>query len=75
MESSNDIGSKLEESIKKYPNFNFEQIKDKEAWYVHTLHSQKDRDHILGKLYGLTGEERKQKAIEYTMEIMKENWA
>ena len=29
MESSNDIGTKLEESIKMYPNFNFEHIKDK----------------------------------------------
>jgi len=29
MESSNDIGSKLEESIKLYPTFNFENITDK----------------------------------------------
>ena len=37
MESSNDIGSKIEESMNLFPSFNFDNIKDKQAWYVATL--------------------------------------
>lgn len=53
MESSNDIGSRLEESIQLFPTFNFDHINDKEAWYVHTLHNEKDRQWALSELKGL----------------------
>ena len=74
MESSNDIGSKLEESMQLFPTFDFSSIKDKEAWYVHTLHFDKDREEVLKKIEGKTGKERSEAATEETMKIMKENW-
>ena len=74
MESSNDIGSKIQESMELFPHFNFEMIKDREAWYVHTLSEEKDKFEILGKLEGKVGKERSEIAVEETMRMMKENW-
>ena len=57
-----------------FPSFEFSNIKDKQAWYVDTLHFQKDREEVLKKLEGLEGKDRKQAATEETMKLMKENW-
>jgi broad specificity phosphatase PhoE len=46
---SADVGSKLPESVQQYPYFNYDKVKDKEAWFVHTL-QQKDREAILNKI-------------------------
>lgn len=46
LESSNDIGSSLPESMLKYPHFDFTQIKDPHAWYVDTLNPQ-DKERVL----------------------------
>ncbi len=62
MESSNDIGSEIEESIKKY-SFDFSQIKDREAWFVETL-GEKDRAVVEKSLEGLVGEQRREKAVD-----------
>jgi broad specificity phosphatase PhoE len=72
MESSNDIGSEIEESMKKY-DFDFSQIVDRSAWFVETL-EEKDRIAVSKSLEGLIGEERRQKAIEECLRIEKENW-
>ena len=58
MESSNDIGSKIQESMQLFPEFDFSNVKDVEAWYVHTLFYPEDRQTILNKLEGLEGKER-----------------
>ncbi len=62
MESSCDIGSEIEESIKKY-SFDFSQIKDRNTWFVKTL-GEKDRAVVEKSLEGLVGEQRKEKAID-----------
>lgn len=53
MESSNDIGSEIKESIQKY-KFNFDKITDHDAWFVSTLH-QEDKERINALLVGLEG--------------------
>jgi hypothetical protein len=68
MESSNDIGTEISESIAKYPHFDFRQIKDHHAWWIDTLHPA-DRDSIAKKLEGLEGENRKERAIEESLAI------
>ena len=57
-----------------FPEFDFSNVKDKEAWYVSTLFYPEDRQNILKKLEGLEGKERSEKAVEETMNMMKENW-
>lgn len=54
MESSNDIGTEIRESIAKYPHFNFENIKDLDAWFISTLNPQ-DWEIVEKKLEGLEG--------------------
>ena len=49
LEATNDIGSKIEESQQMFPSFDFNRVKDKEAWYIHTLY-EKDRTHILKEI-------------------------
>jgi hypothetical protein len=45
MESATDLTSlkQLTESMQLYQSFNFSALPEKEAWFVHTLQSQKDR--------------------------------
>lgn len=74
MESSNDIGSKLAESIQLFPSFDFSALPDKEAWYVHTLHDEKDRNFVLSSLKGLEGQQRSRKAIDLCLDLEKESW-
>lgn len=54
MESANDIGTEIRESIIKYPSFNFDNIKDPDAWFIFTLNPQ-DREIVEKKLEGLEG--------------------
>lgn len=68
MESSNDIGTEIRESIAKYPHFNFGNIKDLDAWFISTL-SPQDREIVEKKLEGLEGLARKEKAIEEGLRI------
>jgi bisphosphoglycerate-dependent phosphoglycerate mutase len=75
MESSNDIGSKMAESMQLFPHFNYDSIKDKEAWFIYTLLEDNDRNSILEQLKGIEGEERGKKAVELLMPMMRENWA
>jgi broad specificity phosphatase PhoE len=49
LEGTNDIGSKVEESMQLFPSFNFDKVKDREAWYIQTLYPE-DRTSILSKL-------------------------
>jgi len=52
LEATNDLGTKINESMLKYPSYDFSNIKDREAWYVQTLY-EKDRTSILKELEGL----------------------
>lgn len=54
MESANDIGTEIRESIAKYPHFNFDNIKDPDAWFISTLNPQ-DKEIVEKKLEGLEG--------------------
>jgi broad specificity phosphatase PhoE len=38
--SSNDIGSKLEESRQEFTKFDFSLITDPDFWYLHNLHDE-----------------------------------
>ena len=70
MESSNDIGSEIAESIQKYPHFDFSRVEDKDAWFVHTLQPA-DRESILKTIQGLEGEERKTQCIKECIKVEK----
>ena len=43
MESSCDIGGKLNESMKDYPDFDYSLIKNPDTWYIETLRHPEDR--------------------------------
>ena len=49
-ESTCDIGSKMINSIKDFPEFDFSMIKDPEAWYIHTIFDQKVKEELLATL-------------------------
>ena len=50
--------------MKMFTGFNYDKVmKDKDAWFIHTLFP-KDREAILAKIEGTTGQERSLKAIQ-----------
>jgi broad specificity phosphatase PhoE len=49
MESSNDLGTEIEDSRQRYPSFDFSHIKHND-WYVDTLSHESDREQITQKL-------------------------
>jgi hypothetical protein len=57
-----------------FPSFDFSALSDKEAWYVHTLHDEKDKEMALAQLQGLEGQDRSRKAIDICLALEKESW-
>lgn len=64
----------MDESIKRYPQFNFDSIKNREAWFVYTLCEEEDRKNVLQALEGLEGQQRKEKAKEEIIKLMNARW-
>lgn len=74
VESSCDIGSRLRESMKDYPNFDYSLAKNIDHWYIDTLSNEEQKMRLLQKLKDVNASDMNLEAKKVMLDYMQRLW-